>query len=226
MHSVASARRFAVLLLLGSGLACAQSSLPATGPTVASPQMSAAPAADSARRARVVYSGGQLEITADDSSLDQILHEISRETGMKITGGVKDERVFGKYGPGAAAEILESLLDGTGSNMLLRETASKAPAELILTQREGGPTPPNPNARGYDDEVREEPAPPPAPIPQVQPAAEPEREGRTEAATAPATPSAGAGAGNPTSPSAAQTPQQIFEQLQRLQQTQQSPSTH
>jgi hypothetical protein len=206
--------------------------------------MSAAAAGGSARRARVVYSGGQLEITADDSSLNQILHEISRETGMKITGGVTDERVFGKYGPGAPAEILERLLDGTGSNMLLRETASKVPAELIRTQRLGGPSPPNPNARVDDDDdlppttehpphgpVMQEPQPAAAPVAAPMDAGGAVGSGAgaagnsaagTNAATVPATGAAapGTGATNPTSPNGVQTPQQIFEQLQRLQQAQ------
>jgi hypothetical protein len=216
---------------------CAQSALPATGPTVlpvATPQTSATtapPAADAARRAQVVYSGGQLEITADNSSLNQILREICRVTGMKVTGGVTDERVFGKYGPGAPAEILVRLLDGTGSNMLLRETASKVPAELILTARQGGPTPPNPNARGFDDDaqanqdqaqqpVPNQPAPPMMP-PYARGGAG--AAGNPQAGTAPAPAADGA---NPTSPNGVQTPQQIFEQLQRMQQQQQAPPTH
>ncbi len=212
----------------------AQSTLPATNPTAlpaatrpAAPQASATAAAGTEHRAQVVYAGGQLEITADNSSLNQILREISRQAGMKITGGVKDERVFGKYGPGPAAEILASLLDGTGSNMLLRETPAKAPAELILTVRLGGPTPPNPNAPGLDDDqpAREDEEPREAAAPPAPPA---------EAGTA-ATPPAGAngsagpaaggmtpttGAASATAPGATQTPQEIFQQLQRLQQAQ------
>jgi hypothetical protein len=92
----------------------------------------------------VVYLRGQLEVDADNSSLNQILHDIGRATGMKITGGVADGRVFGTYGPGAPAAILESLLDGAGVNMLLKETATGSPAELILTPRNGPATPPNP----------------------------------------------------------------------------------
>ncbi len=64
---------------------------------------------------------------------------------MKINGGVLDQRVFGKYGPAPASTVLATLLDGTGTNMLLLETASKQPAELILTPRTGGPTPPSPS---------------------------------------------------------------------------------
>jgi hypothetical protein len=237
MHVMASMRRLAGLLLLGGGVVAAQSTLPATGPTAlpaASPPMNATPApepAGRAERARVVWSDGQLEVTADNSSLNQILREIGRETGMKITGGVTDERVFGKYGPGAPADILVRLLDGTGSNVLLRETASKVPAELILTVREGGPTPPNPNARESDDdaapdEVETPPPMSPAPMPQAQPAAAPVGADVNAGAGGvnPATANGGTtpvpGAADPTSPNGVRTPQQIFEQLQQMQQAQ------
>ena len=70
---------------------------------------------------------------------------------MKITGGVREERVFGHYGPAPVADILATLIDGTNTNMVLRQTAANAPEELILTPRSGGVSPPNPNAPGFDD---------------------------------------------------------------------------
>lgn len=141
------------------------STLPATSPTslptpntqpapiAAVPTAAVAPSAPSTppHRATVTYAAGLLDVRADNSSLNQILRAIGNLTGMKITGGVTDERVFGNYGPAEPSTILATLLDGTGSNMLLRESADNAPAELILTPRNGGPTPPNPNAPGFDD---------------------------------------------------------------------------
>jgi hypothetical protein len=103
-------------------------------------------------RAQIVYAQGQLKIVADNSSLNQILRDIAQQTGMKITGGVADQRVFGKYGPGTPAGILAALLDGTGSNMMLRESPDHAPLELILTPRNGGPTPPSPSTFASDDQ--------------------------------------------------------------------------
>ena len=104
------------------------------------------------KRAEVTYAAGLINVRADNSSLNQILHAISRLTDMTITGGVADERVFGNYGPAEPSTILATLLDGTGSNMLLRISTTDAPSELILTPRNGGPTPPNPNAGRFDDE--------------------------------------------------------------------------
>jgi len=104
------------------------------------------------KRAEVTYAAGLINVRADNSSLNQILHAISRLTDMTITGGVADERVFGNYGPAEPSTILATLLDGTGSNMLLRISTTDAPSELILTPRNGGPTPPNPNAGRFDDD--------------------------------------------------------------------------
>jgi hypothetical protein len=142
------------------------SSLPATPPTTAPQPVPAPPQVTPltatptqpgtltrAHRAAVTYNSGLVSINASNSSLNQILREISKQTGMKITGGVRDERVFGHYGPATLSDILITLIDGTGTNLVLRQTASNTPVELILTPRNGGATPPNPNAPGFDDGV-------------------------------------------------------------------------
>jgi hypothetical protein len=144
---------------------------------------------------------------------------------MKITGGVSDERVFGKYGPADPAQVLAELLDGTASNMILVHREGEAQAELILTPRQGGPTPPNPNAHAFDDrpEPRES-----SPIRAAQPEPAPAPVSRPETpSVTPATPAAGSTPANPSqpdSPNGVKTPQQIYEQLQRLR-TQQQQST-
>jgi hypothetical protein len=246
MNCIVRMRCSVLLLLAGGGvfvaggLALAQSpALPATPPTAASvPATAAAVAQPVTHRAQVIYSDGQLTIVADNSSLNQILRDVSRQTGMKITGGVADQRVFGKVGPGAPAEILSGLLDGTGSNMLLRENAAHTPVELVLTPRAGGPTPPGPFASGADDDApasAESPARPAAPPSQQsqgpQPPSAPQSSGFGGGPVA--APAAGPGAapssapppsivpGNPQSPNGVPTPQQIFQQLQQLQQQQQ-----
>jgi len=128
------------------------STLPANPPTAlpaanALPSPIAAtpvPATDRPHRAQITFAAGQLEVRADDSSLHQILRAIARQTGMTISGGVTDQRIFGNYGPAQPATILATLLDGTGVNMLLKESAGDTPLELYLTPRTpGGPTPPS-----------------------------------------------------------------------------------
>jgi hypothetical protein len=114
-------------------------------PVQPTPPGPATPAKQPADRARVAIVDGQLAITAENSSLDQILGDIARLNGMKITGGVTDERVFGSYGPGSQQEVIAQLLDGTGSNVLILENPDRGVSELVLTPRNGGPTPPSPS---------------------------------------------------------------------------------
>jgi hypothetical protein len=232
MDPIATVRRIATLFLLGGGMALAQSALPATSPTAVPASIPAAVQPIPPRAghpAQVSFTDGQLEVTADNSSLNQILRDIGRLIGMKITGGVTDDRVYGKYGPGAPGEILGDLLAGSGSNMLLRESASSAPKELILTPKQGGPSPPNPNAAGFDDEppARQTQFDLPIRAPYVQPnhnpgfgnapAGDPSQSSTPAAIPNPST------SGAQQSPNGVQTPQQIYQQLQRLQQAQPQP---
>src|SRR5581483_1050580 len=142
-----------------AAIAQTNSRLPPNPPTSISNQSSMAPPLaagatgtniEQRHRARVTYADGMLQIRADNSSLNQILRDISRETGMKIIGGVADQRVFGSYGPAPAATVLQTLLDGTDTNMLLQETLNHAPEQLVLSPRTGGPTPPGPGSPSYD----------------------------------------------------------------------------
>ena len=188
--------------------------LPAQPPT----QPPHTPSQQEPKHARIAYANALLSVSADNSSLNQILRQISRETGLQITGGVADERVFGQYGPAALSEVLASLLDGTGSNMLLVHRDGTVPAQLILTPRVGGPTPPNPNASMFDD--RSEPEQPqesatPAASPVIQNAPS-GAASSFPAGTAPSDSS------QPESPNGVKTPQQIYDQLQRMRQQQQT----
>jgi hypothetical protein len=213
-------------------MAYGQSTLPPMSPTFAERVT---------HPASVAYAHGELEVRADNSSLNQILRDVSRQMGMKISGVVIDERVYGKYGPSSPAKVLASLLGGTTSNMLLVETRQDTPAELILTPRQGEVTPPNPKAPGFEDEspaaeaasnvaphrvaVTETVAAPSAP------AAVPVASASVIENTPPASPANSLGSAvdapmsttvqptdQPQSPNGVKTPQQIFEQLQQLQQ--------
>jgi hypothetical protein len=197
----------------------AASTLPPTPPTI-EPPVPLTPSQQQPKRAQVTLANGNLSVSADNSSLNQILRQISHDTGIKITGGVTDERVFGKYGPAAPGQILAELLDGTGSNMILVKHDGDAAQELILTPRQGGPTPPNPNA-GASDDKNESDDSQQQQAPEPQPAAEavPDRN-RTAPPIVPAAPntSAPSDASQPDSPNGVKTPQQIYEQLQHLRQ--------
>jgi hypothetical protein len=191
-------------------------------PIAAQPVRPPSAASLPAHRAQVTFTGGRLSIIADNSSLNQILREISTLTGMKITGGVNDERVYGTYGPGDASTILASLLGGTGSNMLLIFDSHRQPQELILTSRNGGPTPPSPSAsRGRDEDDL-----PPQLTPHIPRGATAQLPPRPQTPGPPAaepTPAAADPAANTTtqqSPNGVSTPQQIYDQLMKLKQQQ------
>jgi hypothetical protein len=185
------------------------------------------PAQSPSQRAKVTYTGNQITVAANNSSLNQILHDISRLTGIKITGGVADERVFGDYGPESPSQILGTLLNGTGSNMVLVHSGD-APTELILTPRQGGPTPPNPNAQSFDDPSESSEEAPPNPIarpirrqppspyaPRPVPSSD-----NPQAADTPTQISPSDGDPQPSSPNGVKTPQQIYDELQRMRQQQ------
>jgi hypothetical protein len=216
--------------------------LPPTPPTAPVPQTSPIqqapqrelPVQQPAQRAHVELSNGMLTVAADNSSLNQILREISWVTGMKVTGGVTDERVFGNYGPADVSTVLSTLIRGTGSNMMIVLDARQTPQELVLTPRGGGPTPPNPSAsrdRGEEDLPPQRTQrfarpdgfgngqPLQAP-PQIVPGQLPEQQ--IPQVGSPAVPATN----NTTtqqSPNGVKTPQEIYDQLMKMQQQQAQP---
>jgi len=126
---------------------------------IASTPLTSAPPSTKPRAAQVQFANGLLDVRADDSSLQQILRSIARRTGMKITGGVADQRVYGNYGPAPASSILATLLDGTGVNMLLQSTPDAVPEVLVLTPQTGGVTPPSMDMT-VDDDANDAVSPP------------------------------------------------------------------
>lgn len=216
------------------------SARPVLQPTVMLPQstLSAPDASRGVRqthRGAVTYRDGLLTVNANNASLNQILREIANLISMRITGGVADEHVFGNYGPSAPSRVLAALLDGTSSNMLLIQSVgggigSGVPSELVLTPRQGGPTPPNPEAslnsgtHSEDSPLNSPPLSPPEPqirdprqpYPRVNDAVRSTdyiAPGPAINATTPATT-------QEQSPNDIKTPQQIYEQLLRLRQQQ------
>jgi hypothetical protein len=67
----------------------------------------------------VHWDGRNIEIQADNASLRQILQEIGLVTGVEVAGFEADQRVFGAYGPGRLDDVLLTLLDGSGYNVLI-----------------------------------------------------------------------------------------------------------
>jgi hypothetical protein len=162
----------------------------------------------------VILTHGLIQIRADNSSLNQILRSISHITGMKITGGVEEQRVFGNYGPATLSTVLATLLDGTGANILLLGGNAGTPPELVLTSRAGGPEPPGPNSPAYamydDSSDRANRVAPAAVRPPVTTSPAPTPALSTSAPAVSVPPPAGA-------PAKVLTPEMVMQELQQLQ---------
>lgn len=172
--------------------------------TAVAPKPASAPSLlnEPAQPATVRLASGKLSIEAHNSSLSDILGQIAKAGGMKLEGIQANERIFGKYGPGAPRAVLSELLNGSGYNVLMvGETASGTPRELSLTTRSaGGVSTPQPQPAAQDEDSEDEPQPvqyqEPEPQPPTPPAAVPNR---------------------------VRTPEQILQELQRMRQQQQRP---
>lgn len=136
-------RRLAVLVALAvAGGLQAQAVLPPTAPTSVSQLPSANPTVHRLpAHLAVLWNGVALQVEANNVSLNAVLHEIGRKTGMKVTGSAPDERVFGSYGPGPMNLVVPALLNGVAVNLLLTERRGGAADELVLTDRNGAATP-------------------------------------------------------------------------------------
>ena len=176
------------------------------------PPMPKWPVNDSPSRASVTWDSHGLRIDASNSSMQQILSDVSTETGTKVEGLSGDQRVYGSYGPGQARDVISQLLAGSGYNVLLAgDLGSGAPRQVMLTpRRAGGGAPGSASAQQDnnsadddipDNEVEEQP-PPQQPIPMQ-----------------PANPGIGRPGFGPNGP--IRTPQQVMEEMQRQQLLQQ-----
>jgi hypothetical protein len=96
------------------------------------------PANSQAQPASVGWNGRELKIAATNSSLKQVLADISTATGVTVEGAGNDLRIFGSYGPASAREVLSELLEGSGYNVLMiGDQGEGTPRELVLTAKAG-----------------------------------------------------------------------------------------
>jgi hypothetical protein len=103
-----------------------------------------------------------LHVEATNSSLRQILDDVSTTTGAKVEGLAADERVFGSYGPGPARDVVSQILQGSSYNVLmLGDEGQGTPREIILSERtRAGSQPGEANSRpNPQDEDVEQPEP-------------------------------------------------------------------
>jgi hypothetical protein len=141
----------------------------ATLPATPAPPPPDWPVNDKAVPASVSWNGRDLTIAATNSSLQQILAEVSTATGVKVEGEESDQRIFGNYGPAPARDVLNQLLEGSGYNVLiLGDKGEGTPRELVLTAKGRAGTSgsgANGQARqNSEDETPEEPEQPEQPV--------------------------------------------------------------
>ncbi len=110
------------------------------------PEMPHWPVNDTPNKAAVTWDSHGLRIQATNSSLHQILDDVSAETGAKVEGMGSDQRVFGEYGPGNTRDVISQLLHGSGYNVLMiGEQGAGTPRQIVLSARHGGNSAPNAN---------------------------------------------------------------------------------
>ena len=122
------------------------------------------PVNDKAAPATVNWDGRDLVIAATNSSLQQILSDVSTATGVKVEGDEADQRIYGSYGPAPARDVLGKLLEGSGYNVLMiGDQGEGTPRELVLTTKAHTASAPAGNAQAKpnsDEDAPDDPEPP------------------------------------------------------------------
>jgi hypothetical protein len=125
------------------------------------------PANNKPAQASVVWDSQGLRIDAANSSLEQILKDVSTATGTKVEGLGSDQRVFGAYGPGQARDVLSLLLQGSGYNVIMMgDQGQGAPRQILLSVRQAPSSQPGAKSNQPSSEEDTEPDEPPQQEPQ------------------------------------------------------------
>jgi hypothetical protein len=139
----------------------------------AAPELPKWPVNELPGQARVTWDSHGLSVDAANSSLQQILKDISTATGATVEGANGDERVFGAYGPGQARDVLSQLLLGAGYNVIMiGDLGQGAPRQILLSSRHSSDSQATPNRNGAnnndddssDNDVDEQPVQPQPPM--------------------------------------------------------------
>jgi hypothetical protein len=129
-------------------------------PTLPPPTLAQLPASPP----QVSFQGGQLTISAQNSTLGDILKAVRAQTGATIElPGTAPERVVGHFGPAPARDVLAALLNGSHFNYLLLGSPTDPGAldRVILMAKSGSgadnPQPPSEQANAYNQAVYNRP---------------------------------------------------------------------
>lgn len=92
----------------------------------------------------VTFKGGQLTITARNSTLGDVLNAVKQKTGAAVEmPAASGERVAGQFGPGAPRDVMAQLLNGSHYDYVLLGSPSDPGAlnKVVLMARANGPQP-------------------------------------------------------------------------------------
>jgi hypothetical protein len=194
----------------------------APAPVAAAPQPVVAPLRPEQMPAtppQVVFHNGQLSITAQNSTLGDILRAVRNQTGAAVEVPANaTERVAGNFGPGPARDVMSSLLNGSHFNYVLLGSATNPDAldRVILIVKSSSAEPAAPETASASP-----PAPPKPEMTTEDQASDQAQEGSDIFAEDPGTQAEDQ---TPTpfgQPVNARTPEQMLQDLQNQQQAQQ-----
>lgn len=180
----------------------------------------------------VTYQGGQLTIQSNNATLAQVLRSVQSKTGASfdIPASANNDRVVAQLGPGQPKDVLATLLNGSKFNFIILGSPNQPGSvqKLILTPRQNIP---------ITNTAQNRPAPQPEPEPQQEEDYTPPEPAPVEDNTAnQAQPPGGFRPGytpnmqngeqqqpenNGQPQQGVKTPEQLLQELQRMQQQQQ-----
>jgi hypothetical protein len=176
------------------------------------PELPHWPVNETPSKPSVTWDSGGLKIQANNSSLHDILNQVSAHTGAKVEGIGADERVFGEFGPGTARDVVSQLLHGSSYNVLMiGDQGAGTPRQIVLSARRSGNSQQQANRPGQPEEQQPDEDVPDQPEDNDQSGQPPIiNNGRPPMQMVPQ--------GPPGVPGAPRTPQQVLQELQQRQQ--------
>jgi hypothetical protein len=180
---------------------------------------------------QVTYRNGLLTIVATNSTLDDILHAVSGRTGATVDAPayLTGERVAARIGPGTPREVLSDLLRGPRFDYILlgSDEDPNAVRSIILTPNQSSPSaamvqlqprarPVTPPQEETEEEVVEDQQPQPEPAQRQSPRQRPFMPQQ------PPDQMGGQPGASPEGQQQVKTPEQLLQELRRLQDQQQN----
>ena len=120
---------------------------PARAPAPAPPPPPLTPEQGPSYPPDVSFQGGQLTIVARNSTMGDVLTAVKQRTGAAVEmPPVSSERVVGKFGPGAARDVMAQLLNGSHYDYVLVGSPADPGSlkKVVLMARINGPEAPQP----------------------------------------------------------------------------------